>query len=155
MRTSIRNLALALAGALLATACANTPNSLNGSLSDVYDIHFESVRARIYSSELAIEYVDVTGAVPVRVTLRLVDTVPAAGTSYDLAEVGDVTGRSDDDVEIPRFNTGKLDLDAYERTSGALVSGSFRSKYSTGRDSLSLNGDFDTTLEIVDRTPGE
>ncbi len=153
----MRNLGLAAAAAvaLSASACADAPNTLNGSLSDVYDIHFEQVRARLYSSELAIEYVDVTGAVPVRVTLRLADAVVTPDTSYDLTEVGDITGRSDSDVEIPRFSTGKLDLDDYEPVSGALISGEFRSKYATSRDSLTLNGDFETDLEIVDRTPGE
>ena len=151
----MRRLSLALLLAFSALGCADTPNSLNGSLSEVYDIHFEHVRARIYTSELAIEYVDVNGAVPVRVTLRLADTTIVPGTTYDLAQVGDITGRSDNDIEIPRFSEGKVTLDEYTRESGALVVGDFKSKYATSRDSLTLSGDFETELEIVDRTPGD
>jgi len=151
----MRTLSIALLLVFLGGGCADAPNTLNGSLSEVYDIHFEHVRARIYSSELAIEYVDVSGAVPVRVTLSVVDTTVVAGVTYDLSLVGDITGRSDNDIEIPRFTEGKLTIDEYVRESGALVVGDFKSKYATSRDSLTLSGDFETELEIVDRTPGD
>ena len=42
---------------------------IEGSLGDFYDLTCIDVRARLYSSELAIEYVNITQEVPVRVTV--------------------------------------------------------------------------------------
>ena len=151
--TLVRRLVPAVAlAALVASSAACDPDSttLSGSLSQVYNIHFESVRARLYASELSIEYVDRYSAVPVRLTLRLADVQPTADHDYDLFQVGDITGRTPDDAEIPRFTTGKLSLGAYSPEPGAEVAGSFDAKFETGRDALTLSGEFKTELEVVD-----
>ena len=60
--------ALIFANGLLG-ACGSE-NDLSGSLEQVYRLQFDQVRARLYSSEFAVEYVvSKSGAVPVRVTL--------------------------------------------------------------------------------------
>ncbi len=133
----------------LAAGCDQANNTLHGSLSEVYNLHFESVRARLYTSELSIEYIDTHSAVPVRLTLDLSVVEPAADQSYDLMEVGDITGRMPNDTEIPRFTEGELDLDQYLAEPDADVTGSFTAKFLTGRDTLTLSGDFETTLEVV------
>lgn len=129
-------------------------NQLYGSLSDVYRLDHESVRARQYDSELAIEYVDVRGGVPVRVSLHTADVDPATGGDYDLAEQGDISGVLADGTEIPRFIEGSLHLSDYGPTAGSRVAGSFDAKMDAGRDTLSLTGSFDATLEIVTWPPG-
>ena len=135
--------------AVTAVGCSSTDNTLAGSLSEVYNLTFEGVRARLYTSELSIEYVDRYAAVPVRVTLRLAEVEPAADHTYDLAEVGDISGRLPSDTEIPRFTDGTLALGDYLAEPDADVSGSFDAKFATGRDTLSLSGSFQTTLEVV------
>ncbi len=149
MRRLLAALALAAMGASGA-ACDPDENTLSGSLSQVYNIHFESVRARLYSSEMSIEWVDINSAVPVRITLRLSDVQPTADHNYDLFQVGDITGRAIDDTEIPRFTSGELSLGAYAGEPATDVSGSFDAKFDTGRDAVTLSGEFNTVLEVVD-----
>jgi hypothetical protein len=136
--------------ALFLLAGCTTDNTLSGSLSDFYHLQFDSVRARLYSSELSIEYVSrATGAVPVRVTLRVREKEPVAGKSFDLEKYGDVTGRLPDGTEIPRFTGGELVLDEYEPELDAPIKGSFDATFRAARDTLSLSGTFEAELEPV------
>jgi hypothetical protein len=148
-----RFLAIGLVAGALGAGCSEEPNALHGSLDEVYDITFEKVRARLYSSELAIEYVDVSGAVPVRITLRLKETTVLPEQTYDLGVLGDISGRTDNDVEIPRFTSGDLELKEYVEEAGARIKGDFDAEFAGTRDVLGLNGDFDTVLEIVGSPP--
>jgi len=137
-----------LALALLA-ACGGE-GELEGSVSDVYRLGHDDVRARLYDSALSIEYARDDGSVPVRVSLRLEDVSPEAGNSYDLGEHGSITGQLADGTSIPPFIDGKLTLDSYRPRQGAAVVGVFTGTFDGVRDTLSLRGEFDTTLELVD-----
>jgi hypothetical protein len=141
----------ALLALLLAPASGCTEdNSLSGSLGDFYRLEFDVVRARLYSSELSIEYVSRgTGAVPVRVTLRTDEQEPRAGETYDLGEHGDVTGRLPDGMEMLPVVDGELTLDEFGPELDDRVRGSFEAKLRAERDTLSLTGTFDTELEPV------
>ncbi|MDX9720753.1 MAG: hypothetical protein RBU37_08390 [Myxococcota bacterium] len=134
----------------LAGACEDS--SLSGSLTDYYNTDFDRVRARLYSSELTIEYVRETGEVPVRVSLRRGDAGIGTG-SHDLTTRGGVTGRSGD-MDIPPFISGQLQLDDFSAKPGAAVKGEFTAKFQTGKDELSLSGSFSTKLEVVERVEG-
>jgi hypothetical protein len=135
----------------LATAAGCTEeNSLSGSLGDFYRLQFDLVRARLYSSELSIEYVSKsTGAVPVRVTLRVDEQEPRAGKTYDLGEHGDISGRLTDGMEMLPLVGGELTLEQFEPELDARVKGSFEARLRAERDTLSLSGTFDTELEPV------
>lgn len=143
----------ALCFAMLFVSCgAQRGGKLQGSLLDFYDVEYSTVRARLYSSELAIEYVREDGEVPVRVTvLRDVDLV--AGESFDLPERGHITGRVGD-TDIPEIANGSVLLEEFEIVDGSQVVGNFSASFSLGTDTASLSGDFDVPLEIVDRVRG-
>ena len=136
---------------LLGTACSKDEASLVGSLGDFYELRHEVVRARLYPSELAIEYVRENNEVPVRITV-LADPPIATGT-YDLAEVGEISGRADG-VEIPRYRTGTLRIDRFEPNTDTRIQGDFDATFETGKDIASLAGKFDTTLVVIDRVAG-
>ena len=109
------------------------------------------MRARLYPSELAIEFVSEADEVPVRITL--LRDPPLATETYDLVERGEITGRADG-VEIPRFITGSLTLENWEAIQDARVRGEFDATFETGKDVASLAGEFDTTLEVIDEVAG-
>jgi len=141
----------ALVVAIVATACSKDEASLVGSLGDFYELRHDAVRARLYPSELAIEFVRENFEVPVRVT---VSTDPELTIGeYDLAERGDVTGRSDG-VDIPRFRGGTLELRRYDGLADTRISGDFNATFETGKDVASLAGQFDTTLVVLDAVEG-
>lgn len=144
---------VAVAFALL-WSCAED-NELSGSLEEVYQLQFDLVQARLYSSEFALEYlVSKTGVVPVRLTLnrkalRKADKELKSGESYDLERYGDITGRQADGTDLFRFSSGTLHLDEFAPEQDAQVRGSFDAKFHVGDDSFSLTGDFLTELELV------
>ena len=135
---------------LLAVAGCASGDELSGSLSDVYRLEHDAVRARLYSSELSIEYFRSDGSVPVRVTLRRDDKEPKANSSFDLKKHGHVGGQLRDGTEVPRLLSGKLRLDEFEAEEGGAVVGSFEATFEGDRDTLGLSGSFDTALAVID-----
>lgn len=137
--------------ALLAVGCEDA--ALDGSLGEAYALDFDHVRGRLNPDGLAIEYVDVHGAVPVRVTLTSAPEDIHTGR-YDLLTEGDVTGETYDGFTILRFSDGRLDLDTFELREGGTVAGSFSANFpvdtTQGERTLTLNGRFDTVLELND-----
>jgi hypothetical protein len=146
--SSARWLVVACAVAL-APACDNDEDSLEGSVSEFYPLAFESVRARLYDSELAIEYVREDGETVVRVTVRRDEKDPQGPGSIDLAAVGDLTG-SAGGVELPPFADGRLVLEAYRPRDRARVAGRFEARVASGDARLSVRGTFATRLELVE-----
>ena len=132
-------------------ACSDAGGSLSGSLGDYYDLSFDHTRARLYSSDLAVEFVAADGQVPVRVSLSRGDGL-TTGT-YDLEQRGDVTGQRGD-TRIPRFISGTVELSKFSATDGAEIEGSFEAKFATGRDESTLDGEFTTTLEVIEGPKG-
>jgi hypothetical protein len=136
------------------SACAED-NSLSGSLDQVYRLQFDQVRARMYSSEFAVEYlVSKSGVVPIRLTVNLKSLREdnkklKSGETYDLDKYGDITGRQADGTELFRFSSGKITLDEFKREQDAEIQGSFDSKFRAGDDVFTLTGDFLTELELV------
>jgi hypothetical protein len=136
---------------VFALSCSDRGGTLSGSLSKFYDLSFERTRARLYSSELSIEYVAESGDVPVRVSLDAKDGI-SEGT-YDLMEAGAITGRRGDE-NIPRMISGTLRLRTFSTNDGAEVRGSFNAKFATGDDEATMSGQFDTTLEVIESPRG-
>ena len=135
-------------GLLLVLAGCGGEGSLGGSLSDVYDLSFETVRARLFPSDLAIEFVNAKEEVVVRLTVKRALKEPHASETVDLASEGDVTGTSGG-VGIPRIARGTLTLTAWMPNAGAQVIGRFEAVFASGSAEYDLHGDFSTTLEIV------
>ena len=130
------------------TACGGE-GDLSGSLSDIDRLDHDEVRARLYTSELSIEYAKDDGSVPVRVTLRLDEVDLSADSSYDLIVHGAITGQLRDGTQIPPMVDGTLEIVDFSPNDGSDISGSFDARFDGVRDVLSLSGDFDTKLSVI------
>src|SRR5690554_3354573 len=138
--------------AVALSACSDTGGSLSGSLDNYYRLDFERARARLYSSELAFEFVAADGQVPVRVSLNLPEGGFRTGT-FDLVKFGDITGQRGDS-RIPRFLSGTLEIEKFGGADGDEVEASFEAIFQTGRDKSTLSGEVSTHLEVIDSPRG-
>ncbi len=148
--------------AMVATGCADD-NSLSGSLTDFYGVTFDDVRARLYDSELTVEYTRDNGEIPVRVTVRFAPDERLQSRTYDLdqrgsmvgliGQRGTVTGRSHD-TDMPEMLSGSVTFVDLSLKEGGEVTGYFEATFRAGSDKVNLSGAFETTLEIVDHVPG-
>ncbi len=129
-------------------SCESDGNGLRGSLSTFHDLSFSTVRARLYSSELAVEYVRENQEVALRVSVRRSELEPAAGASADLASQGDVTGATAG-TPLPALTAGKLKLSRFSAEDGATVRGEFSARFQAGLTEVGLSGDFDVPLTVV------
>lgn len=132
------------------TSCGRE-GDLTGSMERFYDLSYAQVRARHYPSELAIEYVREDGQVPVRVTVRT-DQIKV-GQQLNLLEVGTISGRTRE-TDLPDPLTGSITIDAFEKTPGANLQGSFEASFNVGQDKASLSGRFNTQLEVIEAVDG-
>lgn len=149
---SRRWLALGLIALSLATMTScGREGDLTGSMERFYDLSYAQVRARHYPSELAIEYVREDGQVPVRVTVRT-DQIKV-GQQLNLLEVGTISGRTRE-TDLPDPLTGSITIDAFEKSPGSNIQGSFEASFSVGQDKASLSGRFNTQLEVIEAVDG-
>ncbi len=137
-----------LACLTLGLGACGASNELEGSLHEVYDLEHIEVRARLYPADLAIEYVDIHGAVPLRVSIRRSANLESGGT-YNLLEQGDLTGENSDGVTVLRLSSGSVGLGAYREEDDATVSGSFTAEFPTEKRAFSIKGNFEAPLRII------
>lgn len=132
-------------------ACAEeAPNSLEGSLGDFFDLTFDHTRARWFTDELAVEYVDSDRGD--LVVLRLVwPHTGEVGTDaeYDLAEAGHVQFSDAIGSQLPPVMDGWLRFEDAAMDAGAV--GRFSAVFEP-RDEIGLavRGRFDAPLEVID-----
>lgn len=127
------------------------PNSLRGSLADVFDLGFDATRARLYEPELSIEYVDLerSGRVAIRVTVERPETW-AVGT-YTLPVEGYVGLADEVGGQLPPLVDGRVVLDVVDPVSEGAVVGTFRAVFETPDEQRFVAlGSFDTSLEVID-----
>ncbi len=138
-----------------ATSCrADRGGTLNGSLQDFYDTSYERVRVRLYSSEVAIEYVREDGEVPVRVSvLRGPHLVAGQSIDIDVDARGDITGRSRD-TDMPPITSGSITFEEFGLADGTSIVGEFSASFDVGGDEASLSGTFDAPMEVVPQVQG-
>ena len=140
--------------AALAQACGEgEDNYLKGSITDSYDMSFDETRARLYESELAIEYVKDSeggGKVALRIALGLAGGPPAKGRVYDLLTEGTITRGSGLGGELPELESGDLELLEYSAADDSAVQGDFEAVFVTEDNTRqTLRGAFSTKLELV------
>ena len=126
-------------------------NYIDGSLVKNYNITYESVRARLYSSDLSVEYMSDTidGVAALRINLDTDGLILAAGKTYDLAMYGSAT-RYNDLGSLPELVSGELTITEFSETNGAPVAGNFHALFETDDGvSLNLRGAFAVDLEVV------
>ena len=129
-------------------------NYLDGSLTESYDLGFDSVRIRLYPSELSIEYVANKSQgeqIALRVTLDNNEAPLAAGTIYDLTVHGTITQGDGLGSPLPDLESGDLTLSKYAGTDGSKVKGKFDANFKTDNGTiLTLRGGFSGKLEVVE-----
>lgn len=137
---------------LLFGCAAEADNALEGSLADFFDLSFDQTRARLYDSELSIEYVDsVRGdLVVLRVTLTR-ETALVADVAYDLQAAGSL-GMSDSvGSALPPVLTGTLAFEDVAEAEAAVVEGWFDATLEPQRSvGLAVQGRFLAEMEVVD-----
>jgi len=132
-------------------ACGEDTESdtLTGSVSRIYPLSFDSVRARVTSTQFAIQYVK-GGQVPVQVVIELMHHPIEGPATFDLAFGGTVVG-SRDGNSLPDFIDGQLILKKVALSQGATISGEFNANVGTDSgNNYAVHGTFDTTLEVID-----
>lgn len=145
----IRNLILSSGLMLLAlsTACGGKgPNKLQGSLDEYYDLTFVETRARLFPSQLSVEWVDEDQEVVVRATVNVIQVTLEGPATVDLALYGDLSGTSGG-TPIPDMQSGTLVLDAYAAQAGAEVEGSMDAEVIGQRGNSSVHGEFKAILD--------
>lgn len=146
-----RGATLAILAVLCVAGCEDDAGDagLRGSLSTIYPLAHDTVRARLTRSELAIEYIRADGQTAVRLSL---DAAAATeGASVDLATAGTLTGQVDDLnlADLVTVGGGTATLDRYAPDDGAAVIGSFEATLEAPRGTLTLTGEFDAALEVT------
>jgi hypothetical protein len=147
---------LALVGCLVlaaAIACDETgDNYLEGSLTDSYSLGFDSVRIRLYTSELSIEYIADSSQgekVALRITLEGAESL-VAGTQYDLKTQGSITQGEGFGSPLPELQSGDLKFSKYSLEDGSSIKGKFNALFLTDNgQTLTLRGGFADKLEVV------
>ncbi len=129
--------------------CGSGGNSLYGSLSEVYDLGYDTVSVSEIGSFIVIEYDLANGGKTAKLSVDLNGLVPTAGEMITLTDLVDNSPRGtlerivDMTIELP-IQTGTLVLnDAL--TVGQSVSGHFATTLSNP-NGRTLDGDFKATL---------
>ena len=139
-------LALIIASCLWSCTTEETEEAaLHGSVSRIYPLQYDTVRARLFTSELAIQYV--SGREVIISAVARIDEMPIEGpTTVDLGSYGEVVGNRGH-VILPPFVSGTLHLDAYAPREGAPVTGYFDAVIEGDDRDYAVHGDFDVLLE--------
>lgn len=141
--------AITLAGSLAVgvSGCGGAANKLEGSLSDVYPLDFDTVDAQLVGSYLVLQYVRASdGGKTLKLSVDLTGYTVSPGAAIDLAAAGAASAHRgtfqrivEANIELP-IATGTLTLDAVP-TANMHLGGSFGATFTmpAGR---SLHGDF-------------
>ena len=123
-------------------------NFIDGSLVKNYNISYDGVRARLYSSSLSVEYMTDDNAA-LRVTLNADGLILDEGKTYDLLKYGSVT-RFSNFGALPELQSGELTLTEFSTEDGAPAAGKFHAVFVTDEGvTLNLRGAFAVDLEVV------
>lgn len=128
-------------------------NYIKGSLAATHDMGFDETRARLYESELSIEYVENLKQgekVVLRLTVSRRKGELAKGDVYDLTSDGDIARGQGFDSTLPDLESGELELLDYSPEDGSDVRGSFEAVFiTTEKTRKTLRGGFSAPLEVI------
>ena len=125
----------------------STSAELSGSVSRVYSLSYDSIRALMTEDELAIQYID-NGAVVVQAVIYREQAGEIVPGTYDLAMVGTVVGDRPEGP-LPDFVSGSVTLRTFSNSDGAALEGSFAATVETRTNQYSVVGQFSTQLTLV------
>lgn len=132
-----------------APGCSDEENFLEGSLDSIYDVTFDTVRARqfIQSRQLLVEYERSGGQKPIVVTFR--NPQGPGSFDYDAGEVDfSCAGVT---AQLPEVTSATAELELFSpEVIGSEVEGAIHAMFTSESGSaFSLEGAFKTTLEVV------
>lgn len=143
--------------ALLAAGCGDDAvNKIEGSLSASYDMDFDDVRIRRFTSEVSIEYVRNPGPgeeLPLKLAVSFIENDIQVGTPIDLhAPSGSYRRVTTDNAEFPDLcdqaeRPSTLTFSKYSETEGETIKGKWRMCFVNGLDGV---GEFQGDLEVIE-----
>ena len=149
MRRTLVGLVLALAVAASSGCGGSSANSLEGSISSVFALDFDTVSLNQIGDYLVVEYLRASdNARIVKLTVYTSDLQIAPGKGFDLTDRNPPRGTLEhitgSNMQLPIVN-GSLTLDQVP-TPGMHLSGHFFTTVMPASTTRTLNGNFDGTL---------
>lgn len=141
---------LALAALLLCACDGDSANFIDGSAASSYDMDFDDVRIRLFSTEVAVEFVRTVGVgeeLPLKLTASFAEDPIVAGEPVDLHEPSGAVARiTTDGTRLPELSDQEstITFDTWSTEAGATIEGTFKVDFDNG---TGLNGAFDGDLE--------
>ncbi len=140
-----------VAALLVCSACPEQPNSLEGSIDESFDLSFDRTELKLVAGYLRLEYLqDIEGSDQPAVICRVIVPPPeggvVAGEAIDIVPPdGVIERRAGGGEDFPDIDTASITFEEGGNEAGP-ASGRFISTFTTGK---TLNGNFDTELEVV------
>ena len=157
MRTTGLLGALLLAAATLAAGCGGDDvNHIDGSLTASYDMGFDTVRIRRFTTEISIEYVRSPGPgeeLPLKLTASFVENDITVGEPIDLhAPSGTYLRVTTDNAELPELcdqeeRPSTITFSEYGENEGDSIAGEWRMCFENGLDGV---GGFHGDLDVIE-----
>lgn len=145
------------AAAVLASACGgDAANQIEGSLTASYDMDFDEVRIRRFSTEISVEYLRNPGPgeeIPLKLSVSFEENEVTTGTGYDLhPPSGNAQRITTDNAELPELcvqeeRPSTLTFSEYSETDGATIQGEWRLCFDNGLDGV---GKFKGDLDVIE-----
>jgi hypothetical protein len=153
---------LLLVPLLFLASCGDPPNRLYGSMSQVYPLDFNTVRATLVGDQISIEYLRMSGqttmGMTAKATVSIGDIQPVAGNDIDMTELlasglprGTVQRVESDGTTDFALLAGKIHFNQ-EPVANADITGWFHTTLSTDSadtTNRTLNGNFQTKVEAL------
>ena len=149
--TGLLRAALLLCMVCSVAACEEEgDNYLEGALTKSYDMKFGDTQVLLYTSDMAIEYLQ-GDKMPLRVTVKLASDGLNTGVTYDLANAGTVSRGIGYPSELPELESGSLQFSKVALEDGSDIKGTFEAVFlGTDGSRMSLRGGFAAPLEVID-----
>ena len=148
---------LLFAALLLGTACGgDAANQIEGSLTASYDMDFDEVRIRRFTTEVTVEYVRNPGPgeeLPLKLTVSFVVNDVTTGQGYDLhPPSGNADRVTTDNANLPELcpqdeRPSTLTFSEYTETNGETIQGEWRICFANGLDGV---GKFKGDLQVIE-----
>lgn len=147
LSAALRPAALCAVLALGLLGCGGSANTLEGSLSDTYDLAFDRVDVQLVGGFLVVQYLQsASGARTLKLTVDLAGYTVSPGASINLAETGASGGPRgsmqrivDSTISLP-IDSGSLILDAVP-AAGSPLGGNFSASFVTPKG-RAVHGEF-------------
>ena len=140
----------------LAVGCGGDHECIEGSATDSYDMSYDSIRARRFSTEVSIEFVRSPGEgeeIPLKLSVSFEENDIEVGTPLDLhPPSGNVDRVTTNPARLPELcdpeeGPSELTFSKYSETDGGSIEGENKICFGVGTN---LTGCFDAALDVIE-----